>query len=71
MGALVSVNAAIAASERAYVPTRCEIKSKTGKRQRCQSIPEVKVKNRLVYEHQMPVFECVGEKFGLGLSQAK
>ena len=26
---------------------------------------EVKVKNRLVYKYQMPVFACTGEKFGL------
>ena len=65
MGVLVSVNAAMTASERACAATRCEIKSKTGKRHRWLSVPEVKVKNRLVYKHQMPVFKCAGERFGL------
>ena len=65
MGVLASLNAANAASERASSPIRCEIKSKTAKRQRRQIIPEVKVENRLVYKHQIPVFERTGEKFGL------
>ena len=57
MGVLASVNAAVAASEGACAFTRYEIKSKTGKRQRRRSVPEAKVKNRLVYKHQIPVFD--------------